>query len=80
MALTSYILRLRFGEERITSPLRLIDGDTLMAAFGLEAGPLVGDLLEAVREAQASGEVKTVEQALSFAREKLAENRPAGAQ
>jgi putative nucleotidyltransferase with HDIG domain len=80
VALTSYILRMRFGEEQIVSPPRLIDGDVLMAALDLEPGPLVGDLMEAVREAQAAGEVETAEQALSFARERLAENRAGGAQ
>jgi poly(A) polymerase len=80
VALTSYILRMRFGEEQIVSPPRLIDGDALMAALGLEPGPVVGELLEAVREAQATGEVDTVEQALAFARERLADGPAAGAQ
>jgi putative nucleotidyltransferase with HDIG domain len=80
VALTSYILHVRFEEEQIVSPPRLIDGDGLMAGLGLEPGPLVGDLLEAVREAQAAGEIETAEQALAFARSKLAESRTAGAQ
>lgn len=80
VALTSYILHLRFGEEQVVSPPQLVDGDVLMAALGLEPGPLIGDLLEAVREAQASGEVETREAALALARERLAEMRTAGAQ
>lgn len=80
VALTSYILQMRFGEEQILSPPRLIDGDALMAALRLEPGPLIGELLEAVREAQAAGEVGTVDQALAFARQRLADGRSAGAQ
>lgn len=80
VALTSYVLRLRFGEEQIVSPPRLVDGDELMAALAIEPGPLVGELLEAVREAQAAGEVGTKEQALELARKRLAEQRAAGPQ
>lgn len=80
VVLTSYILQMRFGEEQIVSPPRLIDGDALMAALRLEPGPLIGELLEAVREAQAAGEVETVDQALALARRRLADERSAGAQ
>ncbi|MEO8457716.1 MAG: HD domain-containing protein [Chloroflexota bacterium] len=74
IALTSYILHIRYSEEdTVISPKRIIDGDDLMAAFALQPGELLGDLLEAVREAQAAGEVGTREQALELARAKLAE-------
>ena len=43
--------------EESVSPPRLIDGNTLMAEYGLEPGPIVGKLLEAIREAQATGEL-----------------------
>lgn len=69
VALTSYILEKRFQEASVISPARLLRGDELMAALKLEPGPLVGRLLEAVREAQAAGEVETREQALAFARQ-----------
>jgi tRNA nucleotidyltransferase/poly(A) polymerase len=58
-------------QERVNPP-SLIDGDNLMAELGLEPGPMVGELLEVVREAQASGQVHTVEQALAAARSHLA--------
>lgn len=48
-------------------PAPLIDGNDLMAALGLRPGPLLGQLLEAVTEAQASGELHTREQALAYA-------------
>lgn len=73
VALTGYILHVRFSEEQVISPAHLIDGDDVMAALGIEQSEVIGDLLEAVREAQAGGEVATKEQALKLAREKLAE-------
>jgi tRNA nucleotidyltransferase/poly(A) polymerase len=57
-------------EERVAPP-RLIDGNDLLREFDLQAGPRIGELLEAVREAQVSGEVSTREEALSLVREKL---------
>lgn len=51
------------------APPSLVTGDDLMAELGLEAGPEIGRLLEAVREAQAAGEVKTREEALALARQ-----------
>jgi hypothetical protein len=45
----------------------------LMEALHLSQGPVIGQLLEAIREAQACGEVHTREQALAFARNYLEE-------
>jgi tRNA nucleotidyltransferase/poly(A) polymerase len=58
--------------EEVVSPPRLLDGIELMKELGLTPGPLVGRLLEAVRENQAAGEIKTREQAFAFARRELA--------
>jgi len=59
------------------SPPALIDGRDLMATFGLAPGPLIGKLLEAVREAQASGDVDSREAALALTRSLLnRENGP----
>jgi hypothetical protein len=44
-----------------------------MAAFGIQQSEIIGDLLEAVREAQAAGEVATKQQALELAQTRLAE-------
>jgi len=54
--------------EETVSPPPLISGHEVMAALNLEPGPQVGDILEAVREAQAAGEVKTREEALALAK------------
>lgn len=57
------------------SPPRLVDGNEIMNEFGLKPGPLVGEVLEAIREAQATGKVGTREEALTFAQEWLKENQ-----
>ena len=50
---------------------KLIDGNHLMEAFGLEPGPLLGELLEAVSEAQAERLVSSREEALELVRSRL---------
>jgi len=49
-------------------PPRLLNGGEVMAAFGLAPGPLVGQLLAAVQEAQAAGEIDGRQAALDYAR------------
>jgi poly(A) polymerase len=66
-----YVLQQRFQEESLVSPPKLIDGHDLINIFGLSPGPRIGELLEAVREAQAAGELATREEALSYMREHL---------
>ncbi len=61
--LTHYFER---REETITPP-PLLTGSELMSALALDPGPEIGRLLEALREAQAGGEVSTPEEALALA-------------
>lgn len=72
VSLVNYMLAKRLEEEVIVSPPKLVSGHDLMAELALSPGPLVGQLLEAVREAQAAGEVSDRQQALAFARRELA--------
>jgi len=58
-------------EQTITPP-KLISGRDLMEQFGLEEGPRIGELLEAVREAQAMGQVRTREEALAWVKKLVA--------
>ena len=57
--------------QETVAPPRLLDGNELMSELGLEPGRVVGQLLEEIREAQATGKVESREQALEFAREHL---------
>jgi poly(A) polymerase len=55
-------------EAGIVHPPRLLDGRDVMVALALAPGPRVGRLLEALREAQAAGDVTDREGALAFVR------------
>jgi putative nucleotidyltransferase with HDIG domain len=57
--------------QETVAPPRLLDGNELMSALGLEPGRIVGQLLEAIREGQATGKVDNREQALDLARQHL---------
>ncbi len=69
--LVEYVLEQHFEQGRVTTPPKLVSGHDLIDIFGLSPGPKIGKLLEAVREAQASGEIATREEALSYIREHL---------
>lgn len=58
--------------HEIVSPPVLVNGNELMQAFHLQPGPRIGLLMEAIREAQANGEVSSREQALELAQRMLA--------
>ncbi|MDZ7843782.1 MAG: hypothetical protein U5K99_03115 [Anaerolineales bacterium] len=56
--------------ERVSPPV-LVDGHLLMAELELEPGPIIGELLENIREAQVKGQVSTAGEALERARKIL---------
>jgi putative nucleotidyltransferase with HDIG domain len=62
--------------EEVISPPRLLDGNLLMKELGIKPSPIVGQLLESIRENQAVGKIETREQALSFARAELETLQP----
>lgn len=53
------------------APAALVNGDDLMSELNLEPGKMIGEMLEAIREAQAMGEVHTHEEAVELARKRL---------
>jgi tRNA nucleotidyltransferase/poly(A) polymerase len=57
--------------EESVAPPRLVDGHELIRVFDLRPGPLIGELLEAIREAQATGVLLDRVSALEFARQYL---------
>ncbi|MDH7487127.1 MAG: HD domain-containing protein [Anaerolineae bacterium] len=62
----------RHKEEIV--PRLLLSGRDLQEHFGLAEGPRIGELLEALREAQAMGEVSSRDEALALVRRLLAED------
>ncbi len=61
--------------EESVRPPRLLDGNVVMQAYGIPPGPMVGALLEAIREAQAAGEVMDLDVALAFGRNWLEDHQ-----
>jgi hypothetical protein len=55
-------------QTKVVDPAPLIDGHDLLREFDVQPGPRIGGLLEAVREAQASGEVTTRDEAFALIR------------
>ena len=69
--LINYILAEHDKQQAKVRLEKLIDGHDLINIFGLTPGPLLGELLELVRGAQAGGEVADREAALALVRKKL---------
>ena len=69
--MVEYVLTERLKEASVVMPPKLVDGHDLLNIFGLSPGPKIGELLEAVREAQASGELASREEALAYIRRLL---------
>jgi hypothetical protein len=55
------------------APPSLVDGNILMKELSLRPGKQIGMLLEAIREAQAVGELSTREEALALAKRRMGE-------
>jgi putative nucleotidyltransferase with HDIG domain len=53
--------------EEIIAPPKLLNGDDLINEFKMTPGPRIGELLEAIREAQATGKIHVRDEALAFA-------------
>ena len=68
-----HILEKHGESEKITPPLKLIDGNDIINLFKISPGPRVGTLLEAVREARATGEISTRQEAVEFIKKTLDE-------
>ncbi len=70
-AMTDYVLNRHFEEAALSRPPKLIDGHDIMKEYGLTPGPRIGALLEALKEAQAAGEVTDRQEALKFVARRL---------
>jgi len=80
VSLVNYMLMQRYREDVLAAPPKLVTGHDLMAELDLAPGPMVGRLLEAIREAQAAGEVSDRAGALALARRELAHSQVAAGQ
>ena len=64
-----------FQQKKTASPAKLVDGNDLINVFGMKPGAKIGELLEEIREAQASGELTTREEALDYIRHSLSKEQ-----
>lgn len=70
------MLEAYFNErDRLIDPPALIDGHGLMMALNLKPSARLGELLAGIREAQVTGDVTTEEQAIAWARARIAQSQ-----
>lgn len=62
-------------QAEVVAPPPVIDGNLLMSALQLKPGPIIRDLLDAIREGQVTGRVTDTESALALAREYIETGR-----
>ena len=74
--MVAYILEKQAEEESLVVPPKLIDGHDLINIFGMQPGPEIGVLLEALHEAQAAGEVVSRDEAMAYIRHLLVNPKP----
>jgi poly(A) polymerase len=67
----NHILHEQEKQRAKVLPMKLADGHDIMNTFDLAPGPLIGELLNLVKEAHASGEISTREEALALVRRQL---------
>lgn len=65
------LLDLWFFHPETSRPQPFLDGTEIMQKFNLEAGPLIGQLLEELKEEQAAGEIKEQKSALIWMKNRL---------
>src|SRR5579883_660135 len=71
LATTRLLLSRYIRERESILPPRLIQPEELIRHLHLERGPIIGELLEYIAEAQADGLIHSKEEALWFAEEKI---------
>lgn len=65
----SFLLECYYDKtDIVVRPPTLIDGTVLIEKLNLEPGPIIGNLLNRVAEAQVMGEISTPDEALAFCR------------
>jgi len=65
-----------WDRRELVTPPAVISGRDVIEVFDVEPGPMIGELLESVREAQVAGKVRTRDQALELVRKKLSRHPP----
>ena len=69
------ILDTWFNRPEVAAPIPLLNGNDLMMNFDLTPGPLIGKLIEGLKEEQAAGEILDRAQALEWIEKRVNERR-----
>jgi poly(A) polymerase len=64
--IVSYMLTAHAEQERVATPVTLLDGHDLIRLLGIPPGPALGRYLEELKEAQAAGEIASRQGALDY--------------
>ena len=67
----AHVVHTGFHPPSSSVKVRLINGNELMQHFNLDAGPMIGRLLECIDQALAAGEISNREEALALASQRL---------
>ena len=68
-SVVAMIERYQTDEDPIAHPIPLVSGKDLMQLLNLKSGPQIGQLLNAIENAQASGQLTNTNEALTWAKE-----------
>ena len=66
------IISFWFEKPEVANPVLLVNGNDLMVKFDLTPGPLIGEMIEKIREEQAAGSIKNRSEALAWVEAELA--------
>jgi tRNA nucleotidyltransferase/poly(A) polymerase len=69
----AHLIDLWFNHPEVSNPQPLLDGNELMTEVHLDEGPLVGQLLEEMKEEQAAGGIKEHKSAVVWLKNRLAQ-------
>ena len=79
-SVVSMVKRYQIADDPIAHPSPLVSGKDLMAWLNLKSGPKIGQLLNAIEHAQASGQLTTADEALIWAKDWFMEQKKASCQ
>ncbi len=70
-AICMHTIAFWFEKPNVAHPVLLLNGNDMMVNFDLIPGPLVGELIEGLREEQAAGSIQTRSEAMEWVEKRL---------
>ena len=66
LQITGKLMEAWFHKPELIAPIPLVNGEVLMRHLGLDAGPIIGQLLEQLKEEQVKGSITNAAEALQW--------------